>query len=290
MRKVLVIVLTILVITSCKKNSITEPAKVIDRVNIAPEYFVQKKNTGYYVGVQIFKNYTDADQVTLSFNGIEGKQINSSTDELSGNRILFFMPAVNNPVEGNLKLTIKNNQNTYNHEVPLRIVNDFSLNSVWNNLTKAYVLNFKGVSIIRLTTGDFRFSTYTGNINALNTFFIGYFIDDPTIVANIIGNETAKTFIDGLKGSYFTTYAGDVLTKLKIYQGGPSDNFYSPQKIYNDLAVAFGNPISQSTVGSEKITTYINSNFNIVTHETPNSVFEDGINLSPGIYTVITKK
>ncbi len=297
MRKIFSIVITIMVITSCKKNSVPEPVKIIEQVIIAPEYFVQKKNTVYYVGIQINKNYTDADQVSLSFNGVEGTQIFSSNEVLEGNLLLFTMPPVNQAIEGKLKVIVKNNQNTFTKEMTYRIVDDFNINSVWDYLNKNYMLSLDGVRTVRILPNGFIGSGFkaTGSINGVPFASItknSYFDDDLNMLDKFSPKRLPNPFINGLKGRYIFTHPDNALTNLTVLQGGTANGYYIPQNIYNDLATAFGNPISQSTVNGRKITTYNNSNFNIITYETSSNAYlaELGDYFGPGMYTVITKK
>ena len=244
--------------SACKgTKDVPAPAtpKNITRVFIGPELPVQQKTSVFYVGVRYFKDYSDDDQVTLTFNGQNGTVQNTYKSEIEGTSILFLFQPTGQAVSSKLKLSIKNDQKTFEKEQNFRVAEDLNLKTVWNALDKTYLSDFDR-QIDRFKTGTFALNTFSPTV-------LGTYLDNTLIPADRYG----KTLVPGLQGKYELSYTGDVLFEIKVTQGEPQANAaFSSQKTYTDIAAVYGNPISRVQQNGFEVTTYGTSEFSLTTY------------------------
>ncbi|RYE17883.1 MAG: hypothetical protein EOP45_15010 [Sphingobacteriaceae bacterium] len=267
MKKLIYLFIIALVFSACgSKNDTPAPAtpKNISRALIGPELPVQQKTSAFYVGVRYFKDYAADDQVTLSFNGQNGVIQNSYKTEIEGSNVLFLFQPTGQAVTGKLKLSIKNDQSTFEQEQNFRVTEDLNLKTVWNALDKTYRSEVAN-QIKRFTTGSsFGFDLLP------STGVLGLYTDDPSFLINQYG----KTLIPGLKGTYEPSYTGEVLSEMKVTQDYPQVNpTFSAQKIYTDMAAVYGNPVSRVQQNGVEITTYGTSEFSLTTYLNPTAMY-----------------
>lgn len=271
MKKLILLFIIALIFSACggtKDTPTPATPKNITRALIGSELPVQQKTSAFYVGVRYFKDYSADDQVTLSFNGQNGVVQNSYKTEIEGSNVLFLFQPTGQAVNGKLKLSIKNDQATFEQEQDFRITEDLNLKTVWNALDKTYGSNAT-IQINRYTTGSFGFGPVPST-------YLGIYTDDPSLLINQYG----KTLIPGLKGKYELSYTGEVLSEMKITQGDPQVNSsFSAQKIYNEMAAVYGNPISRVQQNGVEVTTYGTSEFSLTTYLNPTVM-----------YTIVRKK
>ncbi|RYE27376.1 MAG: hypothetical protein EOP45_01405 [Sphingobacteriaceae bacterium] len=258
MKKLIYLFIITLVFSACggAKNTPTPATpKNITQVLIGPELPVQQKTSAFYVGVRYFKDYSAEDQVTLSFNGQNGVVQNIYKSELTGTNVLFLFQPAGQAVTGKLKLSIKNDQTTFEQEKNFRITEDLSLRTVWNTLDKTYVSDI-GKQIYRFKTGSFGFDASAPAV-------LGSYIDDPLVLVDQYG----KILVPGLQGTYELSYTGDIISQIKVTQGDPAANpTFSSQKIYTDMAAIYGNPVSRVQQNGVEVTTYGTSEFSLTTY------------------------
>jgi hypothetical protein len=271
MKNLIYLFIIALVTSACgSKKDNPEPAipKNITRALIGPELPVQQKASAFYVGVRYFKDYSADDQVTLSFNGQNGTAQNTYKSEIEGTNILFLFQPTGQTVNGKLKLSIKNDQTTFEQEQNYRVTEDLNLKTVWNALDKTYRSDVKN-QIYRFKTGSF-------GVDAFQFEVLGIYIDDPLILMNQYG----KTLIPGLHGRYELSYNGEVLSEIKVNQDNPLSNpSFSSQRIYTNLAAVYGNPVSRTQQNGIEVTTYGTNEFSLTTYLTP-----------AVMYTIVRKK
>ena len=260
-----------LVFSACKGTKDTPtPAtpKNITRVFIGPELPVQQKTSTFYVGVRYFKDYSDDDQVTLSFNGQNGAVQNTYKTEIEGTNILFMFQPTSQAVSGKFKLSIKNDQKYFEKEQNFRVAEDLNLKTVWNTLDKTYLSDFDR-QIDWLKTGGF-------TLNMFSPTVLGTYLDNTLVLADRYG----KTLIPGLQGKYELSYKGNVISEIKVTHGEPQANAaFSSQKIYTAIATVYGNPISRVQQNGFEVTTYGTSEFSLTTYLNPTVM-----------YTIVHKK
>ena len=272
MKKLIYLFIIALVFSACggtKDDPTPTTPKNIIRALICPELPVQQKTSAFYVGVRYFKDYANDDQVTLSFNGQNGVVQNIYKSEIEGTNVLFLFQPTGQAGTGKLKLSIKNDQATFEQEQNFRVTEDLSLKTVWNALDKTYRSEVTN-QIYRFTTGSF-------GLNLIpSTVVLGLYTDDPSFLINQYG----KTLIPGLKGRYELSYVGEVLSEMKVGQGEPQANpTFSSQKIYTEMVAVYGNPVSRVQQNGVEVTTYGTSEFSLTTYLNPTVM-----------YTIVRKK
>jgi|GEM_PF-2042406 len=268
---ILLILLSILFF-SCKKNTPENPIlpiipKTINRIIIAPELFLQPKNTEIYIGLRYFKDYKDQDAVTATLNGQAGTQVSSTSNEIEGYNILFKFPAINQSGDFKFSCTVKNDQNSLSKDLTLRVVNDLSLNTIWNSLDKGYVSSFTAyVDRLKSTGFTLRTITYADQLSPFGLYF------DNGGIQNIYVN---KSLANNLQGSYFLTFNGNVLQEIKILHGEPIvDATFNKAKLYTDITNVYGNVVSQTTANNGmKATKYVNGNYSITVYENTSVIY-----------------
>ncbi|MDT3401304.1 hypothetical protein [Mucilaginibacter terrae] len=276
MKNLVTLLVVILFLSACgDKKSAPEPEapvnttpKNITQAFIGPELPVQQRSSAFYVGVRYFKDYSSEDQVTLTFNGQNGVLQNTYKTEQEGTNLLYLFQPAGQAVTGKLKLSIKNEQKTFEKEQDCRITDDLTLKTVWNALSKTYLSGFDR-HIERLKTGTFA-------LNSQSTTVLGIFLDN----ASVPGDRFGRTLIPALQGRYELTYAGDALSEIKIIHGEPLLNqAFSSQKTYTDLGTVYGNFTSRTQQNGYEVTTYNTSEFILTTYLNPTIM-----------YTIIRKK
>jgi hypothetical protein len=271
MKNLIYLFIIALVASACgSKKDNPEPAapKNITRALIGPELPVQQKASAFYVGVRYFKDYSADDQVMLSFNGQNGIVQNTYKSEIEGTNVLFLFQPTGQNVNGKLKLSIKNDQTTFEQEQNYRVIEDLNLKTVWNALDKTYRSDVKN-QIYRFTTGSFGFDASPSDV-------LGIYIDDPLKLINQYG----KTLIPGLQGKYELSYNGEVLSEIKVTQDEPQLNpSFSSQKINTSITAVYGNPVSRVQQNGVEVTTYGTNEFLLTTYLTP-----------AVMYTIVRKK
>jgi hypothetical protein len=259
----LLIVLSILFFACSKTgdNSQATP-KRIERIIISPEYLLQPKSSEVYIGVRYFKDYSDKDNITLTLNGQSGTQLSETSEQLLGTNLLFKFNSANQTGDFKIRCVVKNDQNTLEQEQTLRIVNDFSINTVWNSLDKNYSSSFSSIADRLKTTGytlrpiansstNVQFGAYYENYAYLNLY-------------------VSKSFIPALYGVYTLIYNDLGLQQIKIANGSPDiDQNFSATKFYADVTATYGNFISQNNTGNGKVTVFKSGTYTLTVTETP---------------------
>ncbi|RDC57115.1 hypothetical protein DU508_07955 [Pedobacter chinensis] len=251
--------------TNENPQSPTVIPKKIDRIFISPEYLLQSKSSEVYIGIRYFKDYSDKDNITVTLNGQSGTQLSETSDQNEGNNLLFRFNATNQTGDFKVKCIVKNDQNSLEKELTLRIVNDFSIKTVWNGLDKSYSSSFASYADRLKTTGytlraitnsstQVQFGSYFDNLGNLNQYI-------------------SKFFIPALPGKYTLIYNDLGLEQIKILNGEPSvDQSFVITKFYADLTANYGNYLSQTTTANGKVTIFKNENYVLTVTETPASV------------------
>lgn len=265
-KNTLLLVLSIILLVSCSKKTETptdSTPKKIERILIAPEYFLPLKSTDIYIGIRYFKDYTDKDEVSLTLNNQSGAIVSEQVATLEGTNLLFKLPAINQPGEYKLSCTVKNNQNFLVAEQTLRIVNDFNINSVWNSLDKTYSASFTAYANRFKTTG---FTLVPVGSSSPTQVRFGSYFANVTFLASYVN----KSFIPGLMGAYTLKFNGNQLQEIEILNGEPiNDQNFNVTNFYKGLTDIYGNFSSQSNSSSGKITVFKSGVYTLTVTETP---------------------
>ncbi|WP_316802074.1 hypothetical protein [Pedobacter nototheniae] len=267
MKKYVLLLTTLCVLFfACSKTNKNDPAaidpsKKIDRILISPEYLLQLKSIDLYIGIRYFKDYTDKDEVTVTLNNTKGVVTSETVGTVDGTNLLFRIPGITQAGDYKVKCVVKNNQNSLEKELTLRVVNDFSLNTVWNSLDKNYASSF---------------SSYADRLKQTSTYLLRSITNTDTQIqfGSYIENfdntnlNVGKSFIAALPGKYSLTYNNQNLQEIKIINGEPNQNAnFIVSKFYTDLTTAYGNYTSQTNNGSGKITLYKSGSYTITVTE-----------------------
>ena len=130
-----------LCLLSCEKgNDDTPTEKKVDDIFLCTEKPLISKTDKIFVGVRYFKNYSEKDKVTLTLNGVAAVEKGFRVDQIEGTNYYFEFPPIMNAAEVELILTIQNDQNTYIQKKPLKIIENYDLENVWNNLGRTHIL------------------------------------------------------------------------------------------------------------------------------------------------------
>lgn len=266
---------------ACKKeNNELSVEKKIDNTFLCTEKPLISQSDKVFVGLRYFKNYAEKDKVTLTLNGVSALEKGFRVDQLEGTNYYFEFPPQMNNGEVELILTIQNDQNTYTQKKKVRIIENYNLETVWDNLDNAYLLaSFPFMYYHDINFGIFGNIVINGKPSQDKTITIGPYIPDGLIAST----PAFKPFIPGLNGRYILTYNDQrILTQIKVLQGS-SD--YDPQityeKLVNDVSQVYGPPISvEHDHMGNKITKLQYSKFHLEVYQAFNQ----------DIYTIITLK
>ncbi len=228
---------------------------------------IQRKGVPFDVAVRYYKDYTDRDKVSLTLNGQPGALQSETSAEIEGTTMVFRFPPVTQAGDFPLKVVIDNGQQVVEQQLALRFVNDFTLASVWNSLQKDYLSTIL-FRADRSKEGHVQISVF--RYGEPYTVFGLYFLTSrPSLMIQ------QKPFINGLSGHYALEFANGVLQNIKVTHGEKNvDVSYDPAVTRAEIASVDGvTLISEEIVGSDKITTFRNQDFNLSLHETPQLVY-----------------
>jgi hypothetical protein len=265
-KNTLLLALVSILLISCSKKTETSTdstPKKIERIMISPEYLLPIKSKDIFIGIRYFKDYTDKDLVTVTLNNQSGVIVSEEVGTIDGTNLLFKLPAIVQPGDYKIKCSVKNDQNSLETEQVFRIVNDYSINTVWNNLDKNYGLSFTSYINRLKTTG---FSLIPIGSSSATAVKFGLYYSNVTYLKNYVD----KYFISGLDGSYTLKFNLNELQEIEILNGQPIDdqNFNVPN-FYKGLTEIYGNFFSQSNTAKGKITVFKNGTYAITVTETP---------------------
>lgn len=274
MKKLALGFLFIFLLAGCEKEKNTTPTekeKHILEVRAAAEYPLGLKATDLYIGVEYYKDYTEKDVVTVSINNGQATLISEVTenDQLStqfASKSLFKLPQINQTGDVKINISIKNNQNTISGEGTIRVVNDYSLSTVWNSLDRTY-LNTRYFYANRLKNNSFILQQV--GFSNTNDFFLGFYSKN-------FGNFNTyedRTFIPGLSGRYTLSFNGNTLNHITTNNGDKIiDQNFNVDSFYATLTAIYGAGIIQPQTNNNKVTIFKSAGFQLVVTETPREV------------------
>lgn len=261
---------------SCEKEDVktNDEPKVEVKLNVsrtifAPDRILQKKQSSFYISFRYWKeeNLDSKDDVSLTINGISAKLIKQEPNgPLTGENILFEVAPISSSGDAKIILSIKNSDKIYTEERTLRIVDDFSLNTIWDKLDYSYVKKFTFFTEI-YQNGLFSIAGSESNYIDTQVFNIGEYRANYSAFRPMV----TKEFIPGINGDYTLVYESKLLKQIVIGIG--SKNLYpsfDKSSVFNDLASLYGTPTITNTPYATR--TYQDGVFDIVVTDNQGSV------------------
>lgn len=257
---------------SCGKDDVKnndEPKLNIKRAIFAPDRILQKKQSSFYIGFRYWKEESlgSKDDVSLTINGISAKLIKQEPNEpLTGENVLFEVYPISSSGDAKVIFTIKNSDKVYVEERILRIVDDFSLMTIWDKLDYDYVRKISYFTEV-YQNGSFSMPGSESNYADAQVFGIGEYRADYSAFRPMV----TKAFIPGINGVYTLVYETKLLKQIVIGIG--SKNLYpsfDKNSTFNELESLYGTP---TITYSPHITrTYQSSVFDIAVTDNQGSV------------------
>jgi len=257
-----------LLLFSCSKSDQNEKPSDKEKV-IEPSFFlatkpVVSKSDTLFLGLRYFKNYTEQDEVYINVNGSKINPISRFSNAMEGNNFLFAIPPTNQLIDLNIKLTIKNNQNEFNNEKKIKVVENRNLDFIWDNL------NFKHIeSLFPFLSIGTDNQTLAPNLFSQNTsgIILGAFLDDFRSRNTF---RKSNILINGIYGRYELKY--DLNTQLKeiyVLNGEPQIiQGLTYESVVSEVSNFYGPPKSSGFDQTfKRITTFETQSFNIVVGE-----------------------
>lgn len=269
--------LSLFLLTSCGKEETNpietkEKEKNILEVRAAAEYLLGLKSTEGYIGVEYYKDYKDKDIITVTINGQEASFISEVIEnyQLSTvyftSKALFKLPKITEIGDFKISVSIKNNQNTVKGEGTIRVVNDFSLNTVWNSLDRTYI-STRYFYMDRLKNGEFTLQQVA--FTSSNEFFLGFYLKN----FGDFNTYESKLFIPGLDGKYTAIYNGNNIQQIKTINGDKNvDQNFSVTNFYADLTSIYGVGTTLPQTNNNKVTVFKSGDFTLTVTETASLV------------------
>lgn len=269
--------LLIFFLVSCGKEETTpieieEKEKNILELRAASEYPLALTSADNYIGVEYFKDYNEKDIITVSIDNSQAFLISEVTERHQSSnlnftsRALFKLPKITETGDFKINVSIKNNQKTVNGEGTLRIVNDYSLSTIWNNLDRAYI-STRYFYMDRLKNADFALQQLA--FTSANEFFLGFYTKN---FGNFNTHES-KLFIPGLPGRYTITDNGNNIQQIKTINGDKLvDQNFDVTQFYADLTSIYGAGVVQPQINNNKVTIFKSGVFQLTVTEAPREV------------------
>jgi hypothetical protein len=253
---------------SCSKSDQNENPSNKEKA-IEPAFFlaskpVVSKYDTLFLGLRYNKNYTEQDEVYLNVNGSKINPFSRFSNAMEGNNVLFAIPPTNQVIDLNIKLTIKNNQNEFNNERNIKVVENKNLEFIWDKLTLKHLES----SFPFLSVGtDNIFFTPNLFSQTSSSVVLGAFLDDFRSRNTF---RKSNILINGIYGRYELKY--DVNTLLKeiyILNGEPQIiQGLTYESVVNEVNSFYG-PSKSSGFDQtfKRITTFETQRFKIVVGE-----------------------
>lgn len=264
MKNFILLFFVVVLISACKNEATTiTKDKTIDRAFICFEKPFNKKNNEIYIGLRYFKNYTEKDNISLTVDGKAGQELGFRVDELEGTNYIFRFAGLGNNTDVKVSLNIDNGQKVFSQEKMIRIVENYSLETIWNNFEDYNYMVQSLPLMVVLQPNNFSLVTSAGVVNGLS---LGFYNE------KVIPNQatTLNPFIPSLNGSYLAEY-NDLkrLTNITIINGEVNVNpAISYDGVINDLKTTYGQPISITNDNNGfKITKFESGRFQILAYE-----------------------
>ncbi|TKC00952.1 hypothetical protein [Pedobacter cryophilus] len=240
MKKYIALLIITLIFYSCSNKESVDPKKEIQiGFFLADKPLVSKSDT-LKLGLRYTKNYSSNDEVFLTVNGLKISPSSNRYDSPNQYDYLFKVSPKNQVGVLNIKLTIKNNQDSFDTDAALRVVENRSLETLWDKLDFSYISNTYPYVVVDYNTNYLNLILY--NATNPNNVIIGSFLDGK--LKNTIP-YTKNILIDGIYGRYELKYDDSKnLKEIYVLNGEPQlfqnltyesvvndvNQFYGPSK------------------------------------------------------------
>lgn len=241
MKRLTVFITFLTLFFSCKKKDETVKNLSLDYALIGTDNVVQKKGSSFFVGV-IYQQ--PAETISLTVNGINAHLVKKSFHiNTNDPQALFEVAPLNTVGDYKIIFSVKNDGKTYTKESNVRIVDNFSIATIWQSLDKAYIKSKRYVTY-RTKIGDCEiYNTYSPNNADANSLELGIY--SKTFPESNAYNYIGNTLISGLYGDYGIQFKNDAL--YSIYISTPELLGMSKTEIFTELDTLYGNPTTSTT-------------------------------------------
>jgi hypothetical protein len=261
MKNIILLIAISVCLFSCSKEK--ESLKVIEPLFFLANKPVIRKSDTLYFGLKYRKNYTDIDEVYLNVNGAKITANYEFFNSSEGNNYLFVIPPTNQVANLNIKLTVKNNQNSYTNESIVRVTENRSLEIIWDKLDYNYIANSYPYIYLGKLGGFSANQIYNNTIGfRIGSYLNSLFERNSLIKSNIL--------IDGIYGSYELKY-DDLKTLKEIYVLNGEPQIFQGltyESVVSEVSNFYGPPKSSGFDQTfKRITTFETQRFKIVVGE-----------------------
>lgn len=264
--------LLVLFLVSCGKED--DQLKIEEKLNIsriilAPDRILLKKQDKFYISLRYWKeeNLTNTDEINLTVDGVKAKLVKQKANEpLVGSNILFEVSPINSSGDVKVAYTIKSNNKLYAGEGSLRIVDDFSIATIWNKLDRDYVKTIPFTTEV-YQSGDFALSgasTAVGGGEIIVPEMMSFFIGDYRSSYQAPRLLVSKPLIQGLEGIYIITFENSSLKELRLSIGSTNaDPNFNKNALFAELNSLYGVP-TITNINSRTLRTHQHGAFDII--------------------------
>ncbi len=265
MKQLLLFILISICFLSCsKKDEASKVDKAIEPVFFLSNKPVFSKSDTLILGLRYTKNYNEKDEVYLMVNGIKVSSNSNSYDLSNGYNYLFKVAPTNLIGNINIKLIIKNSQNSFENESLLRVVENRALETIWDKLDLTYINSTYPYISADYNTGYFTVFQYNNSNSSviLGSFLDGKIMNTMPYIKNVL--------IDGIYGRYELKYDDTKnLKEIYVLNGEPQIfQGLTYESILSDVSKFYGPAKSSGFDATNKrITTFQTQRFNIVVGE-----------------------
>lgn len=228
MKNYIYLILLIFTLVSCKKKDAIPATIGIREFRFASDRILEKTQKPFNIGVwfTIQGLYEGTESFSLTINGIEAKEskIPKSTGAVN-KMILFDVPAINQAGDYKAIFTYKIGKSSFISEKTIRVIEDFSIPKIWNNLSQTYTKENPIFVYVYQTEGFWFHSpreivlasnTVSGTQQGIGEYRSNYIMPSKPFKSN--------PFIAGLDGEYHVYYKGHQIEEIRVFFQESYDN------------------------------------------------------------------
>lgn len=179
---------------------------------------------------------------------------------------MFEISPINASGDVKVAYTIKSNNKSYIGEGALRIVDDFSIPTIWDRLDKSYVKTIPFITEV-YQSGDFTIiggSTTVGSGEVIAPEPLSFLIGDYRSSYYAPRLLLSKPLIQGLEGMYIITYENSLLKELRLNIGNTNvDPNFNKNSLFAELNSLYGVP-TITNINSRTLRTHQHGAFDII--------------------------
>jgi|GEM_PF-2677875 len=245
MKNYIYLTLLTFILISCKKKNVIPEVIDVRELHFASDRILQKTHKPFNIGLwfKIQGMYEGTESFSLTINGIEAKE--SKIPKSAGavdKMILFDIPAINQAGEYKAIFKYKIGKSSFISEKTIRVVEDFSISKIWNNLSQAYTKGNPIFVYIYQTEGFWFHSpreivlasnSVGGTQQGIGEYRSNFIIPSKPFKSNPL--------IAGLDGEYHVYYKGNQIEEIRVFfQEPPDDQKLDINLILNQMRNIYG--------------------------------------------------